>query len=83
VSSSSVFLRLLRVFRSFLVLFLFFLGFPSAFLSLFRFFCRNLFGARALELKRGRLALTVENGKVVTLEWRDAEEPAIAEAAGQ
>ena len=26
----------------------------------------------ALELKRGRLALTVENGKVVTLEWRDA-----------
>jgi ribonuclease D len=34
---------------------------------------RNLFGARALELKRGRLALTVEDGKVVTLEWRDAE----------
>ena len=34
---------------------------------------RNLFGARALELKRGRLALTVEDGKVVTLEWRDAD----------
>src|SRR5471030_1924166 len=34
---------------------------------------RTLFGAHALELKRGRLALTVENGKVVTLEWRDAE----------
>ena len=32
--------------------------------------------ARALELKHGRLALTVENGKVVTLEWRDAEAPA-------
>jgi ribonuclease D len=44
---------------------------------------RNLFGARALELKRGRLALTVENGKVVTLEWRDAEEPAIAKAAAK
>ena len=34
---------------------------------------RNLFGARALELKRGRLALTVEDGKVVTLEWREAD----------
>jgi ribonuclease D len=34
---------------------------------------RKLFGARALELKKGRLALTVEDGKVVTLEWRDAE----------
>jgi ribonuclease D len=41
---------------------------------------RKLFGARALELKKGRLALTVENGKVVTLEWRDAE-PAEAHAA--
>ena len=39
---------------------------------------RKLFGERALELKRGRLALTVENGKVVTLEWRDAEGPAAA-----
>ena len=36
---------------------------------------RNLFGQRALELKHGRLALTVENGKVVTLEWHDAEGP--------
>ncbi len=35
---------------------------------------RKLFGQRALELKHGRLALTVENGKVVTLEWRDAED---------
>jgi ribonuclease D len=35
---------------------------------------RKLFGARALELKHGRLALTMENGKVVTLEWRDAAE---------
>ena len=34
---------------------------------------RKLFGERALELKHGRLALTVENGKVVTLEWKDAE----------
>ena len=41
---------------------------------------RNLFGARALELKRGRLALTVEDGKVVVLEWRDSEAPA-AQAA--
>jgi ribonuclease D len=44
---------------------------------------RTLFGARALELKRGRLALTVENGKVVTLEWRDAESPAAANVAGK
>ena len=34
---------------------------------------RKLFGQRALELKHGRLALTVEHGKVVTLEWREAE----------
>ncbi len=33
----------------------------------------KLFGERALDLKRGKLALTVERGKVVTLEWRDAE----------
>ena len=39
---------------------------------------RRLFGDRALELKQGRLALTVENGKVVTLEWRDAEGPIAA-----
>ena len=36
---------------------------------------RQLFGERALELKQGRLALTVERGKVVTLEWRDGEKP--------
>ncbi len=36
---------------------------------------RKLFGQRALELKHGRLALTVENGKVVTLEWHDADGP--------
>jgi len=36
---------------------------------------RKLFGARALELKAGRLALTVERGKVVTLEWQEAEAP--------
>jgi ribonuclease D len=33
---------------------------------------RKLFGDQAIELKHGRLALTVENGKVVTLEWREA-----------
>ena len=32
---------------------------------------RNLFGEKALLLKRGRLALTVEKSKVITLEWRD------------
>ena len=35
----------------------------------------NCSAHRALELKHGRLALTVENGKVVTLEWQDAEAP--------
>jgi ribonuclease D len=38
---------------------------------------RELFGSKALELKQGRLALTVEEGKVVTLEWRDAPEPSV------
>ena len=33
---------------------------------------RAVFGEKALELKRGRLALAVENGKVVTLDWQDA-----------
>jgi len=33
-----------------------------------------IFGEKALELKHGRLALTVEKGKVVTLEWHDAPE---------
>jgi ribonuclease D len=37
---------------------------------------RKLFGARALELKYGKLALTVENGRVVVLEWREAEQAA-------
>ena len=32
---------------------------------------RDLFGRRALELKAGTLALTVERGKVVLLEWQD------------
>ena len=31
----------------------------------------QIFGAKALELKRGKLALTVERGRVVTLEWQD------------
>ena len=34
---------------------------------------RELFGGKALLLKRGRLALTVEKSKVITLEWRDTE----------
>jgi ribonuclease D len=42
---------------------------------------RDLFGAKALELKHGRLALTVENGKVVTLEWQETREPAADVAA--
>jgi len=37
---------------------------------------RKLFGDRALELKQGRLALTVENGKVIALEWREGERAA-------
>lgn len=36
---------------------------------------RELFGNKALELKHGRLALTVEQGKVVTLEWQDTAAP--------
>jgi ribonuclease D len=35
---------------------------------------REMFGTKALELKHGRLALTIENGKVVALEWQDAPE---------
>ena len=38
----------------------------------------DLFGSKALELKHGRLALTVENNKVVTLEWQDAPQAADA-----
>lgn len=37
---------------------------------------REIFGEKALELKHGRLALTVEHGKVVTLEWREAADQA-------
>lgn len=32
---------------------------------------REIFGNKALELKGGRLALTLEQGRVITLEWRD------------
>ncbi|MGH6817662.1 MAG: ribonuclease D [Methylovirgula sp.] len=32
---------------------------------------REIFGEKAIELKHGRLALTVENGKVVALEWQE------------
>jgi len=38
---------------------------------------RSIFGEKALELKRGRLALAVENGRVVTFDWRDSEEPTV------
>ncbi|MDX7949642.1 ribonuclease D [Lichenihabitans sp. Uapishka_5] len=44
---------------------------------------RRIFGAKALELKQGRLALTVERGRVTLLEWQDAEateQPAAARA---
>ncbi len=34
---------------------------------------RAIFGEKALELKSGRLALSVENGKVVTFGWEEAE----------
>jgi ribonuclease D len=37
---------------------------------------REMFGLRALDLKHGRLALTIERGKVVALEWQ--ETPAAA-----
>jgi ribonuclease D len=40
---------------------------------------RDMFGAKALELKHGRLALTMERGKVIALEWQDAPESAAAE----
>ena len=36
---------------------------------------RELFGDKALELKHGRLALTVEQGKVVMLEWQEGVAP--------
>jgi ribonuclease D len=37
---------------------------------------RSVFGEKALELKRGRLALAVENGRVVTFSWQDVESAA-------
>ena len=39
---------------------------------------RDLFGAKALELKHGRLALTLERGKVVTLEWQEHMDEEVA-----
>ena len=36
---------------------------------------RTLFGAKALDLKNGRLALTVEDGKVIALEWQEGAPP--------
>ncbi len=39
---------------------------------------RLIFGDKAIDPKRGRLALAVENGKVVTFDWQDAE-PAVGE----
>ncbi|PNG27356.1 ribonuclease D [Methylocella silvestris] len=42
---------------------------------------RDLFGLKALELKHGRLALTVERGRVVMLEWQEAPEEAAQPAA--
>jgi ribonuclease D len=35
---------------------------------------RQLFGRRALELKHGRLALTIEKGRIAALEWRELED---------
>ena len=36
---------------------------------------RDLFGTKALDLKHGRLALTLEHGKVIAIEWQDGEPP--------
>lgn len=36
---------------------------------------RDLFGAKAVELKHGRLALTIENKKITTLEWQENATP--------
>ena len=45
---------------------------------------RAIFGEKALELKSGRLALAIENGRVVTFDWQDAgEAPAQAEASAE
>ncbi|MBU3887359.1 ribonuclease D [Methylosinus sporium] len=37
---------------------------------------RAIFGEKALQLKAGRLALAVEKGKVVTLDWQELDESA-------
>jgi ribonuclease D len=37
---------------------------------------RTIFGDKALQLKAGKLALAVEKGKVVTLDWQDIDESA-------
>jgi len=37
---------------------------------------RAIFGDKALQLKAGRLALAVEKGKVVTLDWQETDESA-------
>jgi ribonuclease D len=37
---------------------------------------RAIFGEKALQLKAGRLALAVERGRVITLDWQDQDEPA-------
>jgi ribonuclease D len=34
---------------------------------------RAIFGGKALQLKSGRLALAIERGRVVTLDWEDAD----------
>lgn len=39
---------------------------------------RDLFGLKALELKHGRLALTLERGRVITLEWQENAEPLVS-----
>ncbi len=36
---------------------------------------RDLFGLKAVELKHGRLALTIENKKITTLEWQENASP--------
>ncbi len=36
---------------------------------------RDLFGLKAVELKHGRLALTIENKKITTLEWQENTTP--------
>lgn len=41
---------------------------------------RAIFGEKALELKRGRLALAVENGRVVTFDWTETEPAPATEA---